>query len=203
MLKLDKHLDKKDGRQNQIRVRIDLFTTGNSQVSAVLVEEYIPRGLGADTMTGIFVPYGLLWEIEKIEQGKKQAVEYTLIIPKVEVTTTYELRTVVEYQTAEDLEMLKETTYLTVEPDGQAKLKEGQSKGTVKEKGKGYTKEQRGSTYSKGGGSSSGGSGARSTGKTTRLMRKEKGKTKSKESRIRRRERIRTKVKEINKRALR
>jgi len=177
VLKLNKHVQKD---KEKAKVRINLFTTGNSQVSAVLVNEYIPKELARDTMTGILVPYGLLWEIEKIEQGKKQAVEYTLKIQKVEVATTYELKTIVEYQPAEDLEMLEEITYLTVEPDAQVKLKEGQSKGAVKEKGRGYTKEQRGRAYSKGGGSSGGSSGDRGKSEEHRqddkAHEKEKGK---------------------------
>lgn len=78
---------------------------------------------------------------------------------------------------AEDLEMLEEITYLTVEPNGQLRLKEGQSKGEVKEKGKGYTKEERGREYSK---SSSGGGGDRGKSEEHRqddkAHEKEKGK---------------------------
>ncbi len=172
-LKLNKHLQKEG---NQAKIIIDLFTTSNSQVDAVLVEEYIPNGLGVDTRTGIFTGYGLLWDVGRVEQGDKQSVEYTLRI-LVETPTTYMLRTVVEYQTAEDLEMLEEITYLTVEPNGQLRLKEGQSKGEVKEKGKGYTKEERGRGYSK---SSSGGGGDRGKSEEHRqddkAHEKEKGK---------------------------
>ncbi|MDI6655539.1 MAG: hypothetical protein QME59_06610, partial [Candidatus Hydrothermarchaeota archaeon] len=53
----------------EAKVRIDLFATGNSQVEAVLVEEYIPNGLGVDTMTGMFTSHGLLWDVGRIEQG--------------------------------------------------------------------------------------------------------------------------------------
>jgi hypothetical protein len=53
---------------------------------------------------------------------------------------TYELRTVVEYQTAEDLMALEITRYLTVNPEGKVRLGKGEEKASVKEKGKGYDK---------------------------------------------------------------
>jgi len=153
VLKLNKHVEKKGGRDNQARVRIDLFTVGNTVVDSVFVREYIPEELGRDTSNGAFTGYGLMWDVGRIKQGEKQSIEYTLIIPEVKVPTTYTLRTVVEYQTAEDLETIEEITYLVVEPDGQVKLKAGQGKHAVKERGQGYTRGTRGRHYDRGGGS--------------------------------------------------
>ncbi len=155
-LKLDKRLESKGGDDaSEFRVSLDLFVLGGLPVKAVFVQEYIPSELAWNTWDGAFTGYGLIWDVGSIKSGKKQTVEYSLGLPPVTEPITYELRTVVEYQTLEDFLTLEETVYLTVSPDSGARLAKGQSKSSVKERGKGYNKVHRSRRYSKDGDSES------------------------------------------------
>lgn len=122
----------------EIIVDINLMTSGNVPVKAVLVKEYIPDELVANTNDGIFTGFGLMWQMGTIE--RKETASCTLTLPEVTEPTPFTLKTVVEFQTFDDLETIEKTTILTVNPKGPAKLNEsGQSK-KVKAKGKGYDK---------------------------------------------------------------
>ncbi len=99
----------------------------------------------------MFTGYGLIWDIGSIKPRGKETIEYTLRLPSVIESTTYELKTVVEYQTFEDFLTLEETSYLTVNPEGKVKLAEGNESKSVKAKGKGYSKVHWGRPSFKGG----------------------------------------------------
>ncbi len=156
-LKLNKRVEQLVGNGkggSEARVTLDFFTSGGMPVKSLYVQEHIPGDLSWDTSSGAFTGYGLIWDVVEVRSGKSVSLEYTLDLPSVSEPTTYELRTVVEYQTLVDVLTLEETTYLTVYPDGKASLEKGQSKSSVKERGKGYSKVPRGSRISRGGGSS-------------------------------------------------
>ncbi len=89
----------------------------------------------------------MIWVVGGIEPSEKEAVEYTLGLPSVTEPTTYELKTVVEYQTLEDLEILEVITYLTVHPNKVILEKGKENKGVVK--GKGYSHARMGRRYSR------------------------------------------------------
>ncbi len=134
-LEVDKKVRSSNGR---IYVSIDLSTLGDQWVKAVNVKEYIPKGLFKDTNDGVFTGFGLMWNMGLIE--KKETASYTLRIPEISEPTTYELKTVVEYQNHDDLMTLEMTSYLTVNPDGQARIDHGKDIQSVKAEGKGYSK---------------------------------------------------------------
>lgn len=137
------------GDESRTKVTIDMITTGNQKVKAVSVKEYIPKELTIKTTDGAFTGFGLIWSVGTVEH--KETLTYTLGLPEVSEPTTYELKTVVEYQTVEDLETLEKTSYLTVTPKGQVKLAEGDESKSVKAKGKGYSKVHWGRPSFKGG----------------------------------------------------
>ena len=134
-LEVDKKVRSSNGR---IYVSIDLSTLGDQWVKAVNVKEYIPKGLFKDTNDGVFTGFGLVWNMGQIE--KKETASYTLRIPEISEPTTYELKTVVEYQNHDDLMTLEMTSYLTVNPDGRARIDNGKDIQSVKAEGKGYSK---------------------------------------------------------------
>ncbi len=134
-LEMDKKVRSSNGR---IYVSIDLSTLGDQWVKAVNVKEYIPKGLFKDTNDGVFTGFGLMWNMGTIE--KKETASYTLRIPEISEPTTYELKTVVEYQNHDDLMTLERTSYLTVNPDGRARIDNGKDIQSVKAEGKGYSK---------------------------------------------------------------
>lgn len=61
-------------------------------------------------------------------------------MPTIEEPTAFELKTVVEFQTRENLEAVTKTSILTVNPDGQVIISEGKETGEVTAEGKGKTK---------------------------------------------------------------
>jgi hypothetical protein len=156
-LRLNKHLrpEKVDGEGGRdgpmVRVAIDLIAQGDQPVKAVFVQEYIPEEFHRNTHEGAFTGFGLIWDLGTVEH--KKTIEYTLGLPSVTETTTYELRTMVEYQTLEDLKTLEGVAYLTVDLEGRASLEKGEEKIGVKERGKGYGKVHWGRRYSRDGGS--------------------------------------------------
>lgn len=92
-----------------------------------------------------------MWDIGTIEAKKKQTIEYTLGVPSVTTTKSYELKTIVEYQSLEDFETIEEIIYITVYPEEKIKIVKGKQTKKIKAKGKGYSKVHMGSRYSKGG----------------------------------------------------
>ena len=106
----------------KVEVSIDISTWTDQQVKAVNVKEYIPEELFKNTNDGIFTGFGLMWQAGIV--NGKETLTYTLILPEVTEPTTYELRTVVEYQTYDDFMLLEKTHYLTVTPGGQVRIKE-------------------------------------------------------------------------------
>jgi hypothetical protein len=153
-LKVNKHLkstkvNNESRDKSKVKVTIDLLAPGNLPVKAVFVKEYIPEELTVKTFDGIFTGFGLMWVVGTVEH--KETLTYTLGLPEVSEPTTYELKTVVEYQTLEDLEILEKTSYLTVSPKAQIKLDEGNESKSVKARGKGYSKVHWGRPSYKGG----------------------------------------------------
>ncbi len=150
-LKVQKHLipkgSAKDGRE-EINVNMDIFTLG-VEAKSVHVQEYIPEDFTYNTFGGVFLNTGLAWDVGDIKTGDKGRLKYTLVLPDVEEPTTYEFKTIVEYQTQEDLEILEVITYLTIDPKDVAILKKGNESKKL-EKGKGYSKGHKGNKYSKG-----------------------------------------------------
>jgi hypothetical protein len=152
LLKVGKHLVSQGHSDDKAKITISLLATGNLPVKAVFVKEYIPGELAVKTFDGIFTGFGMMWVVGTVEH--KETLTYTLGLPMVTEPTTFELRTVVEYQTLEDLEVLEKTSYLTVSPKG-VKLAEGKERKSVKAKGKGYSKVHWGRPSFKGGGGAS------------------------------------------------
>jgi subtilase family serine protease len=130
-------------------ITIGLLSQGNTPVKAVLVKEYIPRELAVKTFDGVFTGYGLMWVVGVVEH--RETIAYTIRLPEVEEPATYELKTVVEYQTPWDLEVVEKTAYLTLTPGGKARLDKGRDKRSVKARGKGYARVYWGRPNYKGG----------------------------------------------------
>lgn len=145
---------KRLGKQgDKTKVTIDLLNRDKLPVKGVWIEETIPEEVYKETHTGVFSNNGLFWDLETVE--KKASVEYFLRFPDVDEPTTYELKTVVEYQTLEDFKTLEEISYVTISPKGDIDLTEGKRTSKIKERGKGYSKVHMGSRHTKWGGGTS------------------------------------------------
>lgn len=145
---------KRLGKQgDKTKVTIDLLNRDKLPVKGVWIEETIPEEVYKETHTGVFSNNGLFWDLETVE--KKASVEYFLRFPDVDEPTTYELKTVVEYQTLEDFKTLEEISYVTISPKGDIDLTEGKRASKIIERGKGYSKVHMGSRHTKWGGGTS------------------------------------------------
>lgn len=153
-LKVQKRLTHKGSvkSRSEVGVDIDIFTLG-ADAKSVYLREYIPDGFRYNTPDGVYLNSGLAWDLGDLEPGDKGRIRYTLVFPVVDESTTYEFRTVVEYQTQNELEVLEVITYLTVDPNDVVILKKGPESKRV-EKGRGYSHGRMDKRHDSGGGSS-------------------------------------------------
>jgi hypothetical protein len=127
-----------EGRM-EIEITIDLQVPEDQKVKAVTVKEHIPKELYKNTRNGAFTGFGLLWNAKTIEDGK--TIKYTLRVPEISEPAIYELKTVIEYQTYDDLMTLEKTTLLVVYPDeGIVEIENGEDTHIVKLESVGYSK---------------------------------------------------------------
>ncbi|MEE8400997.1 MAG: hypothetical protein V3R86_02440 [Candidatus Hydrothermarchaeaceae archaeon] len=120
------------------KIIIELRAREGQTVKAALVKEYINKKLAVSPSGGVFTGFGVMWKAGTVEQSK--TLSYTLRLPTVEEPATYEIKTVVEFQTRENLETVEKISYLTVNPDGQVMISGGRETSEVTAEGKGFTR---------------------------------------------------------------
>ena len=120
----------------EIEVSIDLQVPDDQPAKAVTVKEYIPKELYKNAGNGVFTGFGLMWNVKTIEEGK--TIQYTLRVPEISEPAIYELKTVIEYQTYDDLVTLEKITRLVVYPEGIVEMENGEDVQVVKREGIGY-----------------------------------------------------------------
>jgi hypothetical protein len=105
-----------EGKAAKTRASIDISSTGSVLAENVTVTEAIPEAFVIDFTDGSTANHSITWNLGALEPRSSRTLEYVLLNPEVSETTTFMLRTLINYSTPEGSETIELVSNVTIEP---------------------------------------------------------------------------------------